>query len=60
VTATGAAIAEDDDAVIGELINETPGTFVIVSEDVAQFTTVTGTILSLTRAPAAVDYPLCM
>ena len=60
VTPTGAAIAEDDDAVIGELINETPGTFVIVSDDTAHFTSLTGTILSLTRAPGDVDYPLCM
>ena len=60
VTPTGAAIAGDDDAVIGELINETPGTFVIVSEDAAHFTTVNGTILSLARAPGAVDFPLCM
>jgi hypothetical protein len=60
VTPSGGPIAEDDDAVIGELINATPGVFVIVSEDAAHFTTVTGTILSFARAPGALEYPLCM
>jgi hypothetical protein len=60
VTPTGAPIVEGDDAVIGELINETPGVFVIVGEGAAHFTTQTGTILSLARAAGAVDYPLCM
>jgi hypothetical protein len=57
--ADGSAIVEGDDEAIGELINATPGVFVLV-DGRAQFTTVTGTVLDLARAPGAVDYPLCM
>ena len=58
--ADGSAIVEGDDEAIGELINATPGVFVLVDEDRAHFTTVTGSLLELVRAPGAVDFPLCM
>jgi hypothetical protein len=58
--ADGSAIVEGDDEAIGELINATPGVFVLVDEDRAHFTTVTGSVLELVRAPGAVDVPLCM
>jgi hypothetical protein len=60
VKADGSAIVEGDDEAIGELINATPGVFVLVAEDRAHFATVTGSILELVRAPGAVDVPLCM
>jgi hypothetical protein len=60
VKADGSAIVEGDDEAIGELINATPGVFVLVEEDRAHFTTALGSILELVRAPGAVDYPLCM
>jgi hypothetical protein len=56
----GSAIVEGDDAAIGELINATPGVFVIVAEDRAHFTTATGSILEFLRAPGALSYPLCV
>jgi hypothetical protein len=60
VTPTGGPIAEDDDATIGELINATPGVFVIVADDIAHWTSATGTIIAFERAPGAVSFPLCM
>jgi hypothetical protein len=60
VKADGSAIVEGDDEAIGELINATPGVFVLVDEDHAHFTTAIGSILEFVRAPGAVDYPLCM
>lgn len=55
---TGGAIESDD--AVGELISATAGAFRLLEEEVATFTTTTGSVIALARAPGAVDYPLCM
>jgi len=56
----GAGGAIDSDEEIGELINATPGTFVLLAPDSAQFTSLTGVVIWFTRAPGELEYPLCM
>lgn len=56
--ASGAAITSDE--AIGDLINATPGRFVLITPDSAEFHTLTGTVVAFARAPGALDYPLCM
>jgi hypothetical protein len=56
--ANGAAIASDES--IGELINATPGQFVLLTPDSAEFRSITGTVVAFTRAPGELDYPLCL
>lgn len=48
------------DAAIGELINATPGQFVLLAPDTAEFTSSSGTLVAFSRAPGELDYPLCM
>jgi hypothetical protein len=56
--AAGGPIASDE--AIGELINATPGEFVLLTPDTAEFRSVTGVLVAFTRAPGELDYPLCM
>jgi hypothetical protein len=50
----------DEDAEIGELINATPGSFVLVTPDAGLFTSTTGLTVAFERAPGELAYPLCM
>jgi hypothetical protein len=56
--ASGGSI--DSDAEIGELINATPGEFMLLTPDTAEFRTATGVVVAFARAPGELDYPLCM
>jgi hypothetical protein len=56
--ASGAPIASDE--AVGELINATPGQFVLLTPETAEFRSDSGTIVAFIRAPGELDYPLCM
>jgi hypothetical protein len=56
--AAGGPIDGDDE--IGELINATPGSFVLLTTATAELHTTGGLVLAFVRAPGALDFPLCM